>query len=167
MLIFVLSSKNIRINGKRKIEDMKALKSFYHILSEYAQKQEAITAKSKEQYEKECEGINDKTKSELMALRDLMPDLVQIGFDNALTKTEAKTIVERIKENAKGRVAIDILPTGDYYIDSIQNNSFYSPKFVNWQLNNREGYNFVLNYYDRDIEKANSYETFCCSLNRS
>ena len=136
---------------------MKALKSFYHILSEYAQKQEAITAKSKEQYEKECEGINDKTKSELMALRDLMPDLVQIGFDNALTKTEAKTIVERIKENAKGRVAIDILPTGDYYIDSIQNNSFYSPKFVNWQLNNREGYNFVLNYYDRDIEKANSY----------
>ena len=136
---------------------MKTLKSFYHILSEYAQKQEAITAKGKEQYEKESEDINGKTKSEILCLRDLMPELVQIGIDSSLTKTDAKTIVERVKVNAKGRCAIDILPTGDYYKDIIQNNSFYSPKFVNWQLNNREGYNFVLSYSDIDIEKANAY----------
>ena len=136
---------------------MKALKTIYHVLSEYAQKQEAITAKSKEQYEKESEEINEKTKSELLCLRDLMPEMVQIGFDCSLTKTDAKTIVERIKINAKSRGAIDILPIGDYYKDSIQNNLFYSPQFVNWQLNNREGYNFVINYSDRDIEKANKY----------
>lgn len=136
---------------------MKTLKSFYHVISEYAQKQEAITAKSKEQYEKECESINDKTKSELIALRDLMPELIQIGIENTLTKTDAKTIVERIKENAKDRSAIDLLPTGDYFKDTIQNNTFFSPKLINWQLNNREGYNFVLNYRDRDIEKANKY----------
>ena len=136
---------------------MKALKSFYHILSEYAQKQEGITARSKEQYEKECEEINERTKSELLCLRDLMPELLQIGIEDSLTKTDAKTIVERIKINAKNRCAIDILPTGDYFKDTIQNNSFYSPKFINWQLNNREGYNFVLNYSDRDIEKANKY----------
>lgn len=136
---------------------MKALKSFYHILSEYAQKQEAITARNKEQYDKECEEINEITKSQLICLRDLMPEMLQIGMDSSLTKTDAKTIVERIKANAKGRSAIDILPTGDYFKDTIQNNSFYSPKFINWQLNNREGYNFVLNYSDRDIEKANKY----------
>lgn len=136
---------------------MKGLKSFYHVISEYAQKQEAITAKSKEQYEKESEEINEKTKSELLCLRDLMPEIVQIGIDSSLTKTDAKTIVERIKANAKKRCAIDILPTGDYFKDTIQNDSFYSPKYVNWQLNNREGYNFVLNYRDRDIEKANKY----------
>ena len=136
---------------------MKTLKSFYHVISEYAQKQEAITAKSKEQYEKECESINDKTKSELIALRDLMPELIQIGIENTLTKTDAKKIVERIKDNAKDRSAIDLLPTGDYFKDTIQNNTFFSPKLINWQLNNREGYNFVLNYRDRDIEKANKY----------
>lgn len=136
---------------------MKAFKSFYHVLSEYAQKQEGITARSKEQYEKECEEINERTKSELLCLRDLMPELLQIGIEDSLTKTDAKTIVERIKINAKNRCAIDILPTGDYFKDTIQNNSFYSPKFINWQLNNREGYNFVLNYSDRDIEKANKY----------
>ena len=105
---------------------MKSLKTFYHVLSEYAQKQEAITAKSKEEYEKESEEINEKTKSELLCLRDLMPDLVQIGIDSSLTRTEAKTLVERIKVNAKSRSAIDILPTGDYFKDSIQNNSFFS-----------------------------------------
>lgn len=136
---------------------MKTLKSFYHILSEYAQKQEAITAKSKEQYEKESQDINGKTKSELLCLRNLIPEMVQIGIDSSLTKTDAKTIVERIKVNAKGRSAIDILPTGDYYKDSIQNNLYYSPQYINWQLNNREGYNFVLNYRDRDIEKANMF----------
>lgn len=136
---------------------MKALKTLYHVLSEYAQKQESITARSKEQYEKECEDINERTKSELLCLRDLMPELLQIGIDSSLTKTDAKTIVERVKLNAKVRCALDILPTGDYYKDSIQNNVFYSPKFINWQTNNREGYNFVLNYSDRDIEKANKY----------
>ena len=136
---------------------MKGLKSIYHVLSEYAQKQEAITAKSKEEYEKESEEINEKTKSELLCLRDLMPDLVQIGIDSSLTRTDAKTLVERIKVNAKGRSAIDILPTGDYFKDSIQNNSFFSPKYVNWQINNREGFNFVLDYRDRDIEKANMF----------
>ena len=136
---------------------MKSLKTFYHVLSEYAQKQEAITAKSKEEYEKESEEINEKTKSELLCLRDLMPDLVQIGIDSSLTRTEAKTLVERIKVNAKSRSAIDILPTGDYFKDSIQNNSFFSPKYVNWQINNREGFNFVLDYRDRDIEKANMF----------
>ena len=133
---------------------MKGLKAIYHILSEYAQKQEAITARSKELYEKESEKNNENTKLELLCLRDLMPEIVQIGHDSSLTKADAKTIAERIKTNAKGRYAIDILPTGDYFKDTIQNNSFYSPKFINWQLNNREGYNFVLNYSDRDIEKA-------------
>lgn len=136
---------------------MKALKSFYNIISEYAQMQEVITAKSKEQYEIESEEINKRTKSELLCLRDLMPDLVQIGFDNSLTETEAETIVERIKANAKDRCAIDILPTGDYYKDTIQNTIFFSPKLLNWQLNNREGYNFALNYRDRDIDKANKF----------
>ena len=136
---------------------MKTLKTIYHVLSEYAQKQEAITARSKELYEKESEEINEKTKSELLCLRDLMPEMLQIGMDNSLTKTDAKTIVERIKANAKGRSAIDILPTGDYFKDTIQKNIFYSPKLVNWQLNNREGYNFVLNYRNIYIEKANEY----------
>ena len=98
---------------------MKTLKTFYHILSEYAQKQEAITARSKELYEKESEENKKKTKSELLCLRDLMPEMLQIGMDNSLTKTDAKTIIERIKVNAKGRNAIDLLPTGDYFKDSI------------------------------------------------
>lgn len=136
---------------------MKALKSIYHVISEYAQKQEAITARNKEQYEKESEEICEKTKSELLCLRDLMPEMIQIGIDSSLAKTDAKTIVERIKANAKNRCAIDLLPTGDYFKDTIQNNLFYSPKLVNWQTNNREGYNFVLNYRDRDIEKANKF----------
>ena len=136
---------------------MKALKSIYHVISEYAQKQEAITARNKEQYEKESEEICEKTKSELLCLRDLMPEMIQIGIDSSLAKTDAKTIVERIKANAKNRCAIDLLPTGDYFKDTIQNNLFYSPKLVNWQTNNREGYNFVLNYHDRDFDKANKF----------
>ena len=136
---------------------MKALKTIYHIISEFAQQQEAITARNKEQYDKECEEICEKTKSELLCLRDLMPEMIQMGIDSSLTKTDAKTIVERIKANAKNRCSVDILPTGKYFKDTIQNNVIYSPKFVNWQTNNREGYNFVLNYCDRDIEKANKF----------
>lgn len=57
---------------------MKTLESIYHIICEFAQKQEAISANNKKQYDDECRKLEEHIMKYFKALRSLIPELFQI-----------------------------------------------------------------------------------------
>lgn len=129
---------------------MKTIEPVYHIIREYAQKQEWITANSKELYSKESTALRKNIKNVFSELRDLLPEMLQIEYGEGMTKVEAQAIFEQIKQNALRRYAIELLPIGSYYKDEVQKQYIYTPQFVNWQQGNDTGFNFVVNYRESD-----------------
>lgn len=136
---------------------MKTINAIYHIVNEFAQKQKGIMSKNKREYEEECLSLKERIKTQFLALRDQLPEFTQYEFNDVMSLEETGAIVERIRSNAKKRVSLDLLPTGDYFKDNVQDNIIYTPKFVNWQQDSQSGHNFILNFSGREKEKADLF----------
>lgn len=132
---------------------MKTIQPIYRILNRYAQEQKAIAARDSMAYEEKSLELERQVKVEFAALRQLVPELAQYDFDSAMSQQEADTIVERIRANARQRTALELLPTGDYFKDNVQNHIIYTPKFVSWQQGGA-GHNLLLNFSSRDKDRA-------------
>lgn len=132
---------------------MKTIQPIYRILNRYAQEQKAIAARDSMAYEEKSLELERQVKVEFTALRQLVPELAQYDFDSAMSQQETDTIVERIRANARQRTALELLPTGDYFKDTVQNHVIYTPKFVSWQQSGA-GHNLLLNFSSRDKDRA-------------
>ena len=136
---------------------MKTLESIYRIICEFAQKQEAISANNEKLYNEECKKLEEHIMKYFKYLRSLIPELFQIEYDDSLTKEAASELYEQVKANARRRYAVDLLPIGGYYQDTVQGKIIYTPQFINWQVNNQAGYNFVINYTSQMKSEAESF----------
>lgn len=136
---------------------MKTIQSIYRILSEFASRQEAISAKERTAYEEKSNTLRSEVKEQLMLLRNCNPEYAQFDLHEIASGENAGHIAERIRANAQQRIAAEILPTGDYFCDNVQGNIIYTPKFAGWQQDGDQGHNFVLSFSGTEKELADRF----------
>lgn len=87
-------------------------------------------------------------------VRDSYVPLFQFNID-ASSSENAKAIFSKIAGNVSKKVNVSYLPDGQHTIDKVGNNNFETPTIMEWQ-GGKAGQNFVINYSNKSIEKAQS-----------
>lgn len=130
---------------------MKTIKQIKQLIENIATDSRRVPAneKGKSQILKE---ISDSYVTMVDAIRDKYLPLFQFNIDVSSSE-EAQTVFNKTAENTIRRSAITYLPDGQHTIDYVGKMLFETPTIMEWQ-GGRTGQNFVVNYTNETIEKA-------------
>lgn len=133
---------------------MKTLQPIIRILHEYAQKLESICAKTPEEFKTEANRINADIEAEVSALRDVFPEILQVNYPYDITKKEAESVFERIKQSVSQKYATSLLPANDVFVDKINTEIITTLGLLSWQKGEESEHNFVINFNKRSLNNS-------------
>ena len=124
------------------------------ILDSYIQDLSTYDSADEVTYKKHETQTNKKLVECFNYLSSLHPELFQVNMSRYLADDDAKILKTRFRENAKKRYSLDILPSAGWFLDTINNESIFTPAYVLWQREDSSLQNFVINYDNTSKHKA-------------
>ena len=102
--------------------------------------------------------VADKARKEMLAcinlLRDIYPEMTQVNMPEIPTAEYIGRFKERLRSNASQRYSLDFIPSTEYAIDDINNDTINTPTFIPWMRQDNVKQNFVIEYANEDIADA-------------
>ena len=132
---------------------MKTINAINRLLREYELLLERSVAKTEEEYESEKKNAGKYILQRFCRLREILPNIVQINYDEAVSSDETERIILNLRKRVENRFVAGLLPTGEVKKITISKTDFQIPYFTEWQSSARNA-NFVINYGKSTLPKA-------------
>lgn len=107
------------------------LSSIQLILNKYIDGIKSIDVQTDENFFASVKSYRNNMLDAFCQLRDEHPELLFCNYPENITLTEANRIFDKIRENAKTHYDIPLLPSCDFFVDTIQDDIIVTPSFTN------------------------------------
>lgn len=107
------------------------LSSIQSILNKYIDDIKSIDVQTDKDFFVSLKSQRNKMLDAFCQLRDEYPELLFCNYPENITLREANVIFDKIHENAKAHYDIPLLPSFDFFVDTIQDDIIVTPSFTN------------------------------------
>ena len=109
------------------------LLSIKQSFSQFENHLRSISAKTDEEFHQQVSAFREQFLNSITSLRIQYPELLFLNYSSEMPQTAAEEIIESIKERVKGRTSIPIIPSGHFLTDTIQEDKYITPSFIQLQ----------------------------------